>query len=95
MTRRNRRDTVKGFDDVEVEHRHRVARLLRLGSERQPQEEARVWRRHQLLERRTASETASKMASMTAVGDQRLVEKTADDYLRLVEKTRQHEGGSE
>ena len=62
VTRRNYRDTEEDFDDVEVEHRHRVAHLVWLGAEGQPQVEARVGRRHQLLERQTASEAASKTA---------------------------------
>ena len=49
VTRRNHRDKEKDFDDVDVKHRHRAARLVLLEAERQPQVNALVERRHQLL----------------------------------------------
>ena len=94
MTRRNHRDTGEDCDDVEVEHWHRAARLVWLGAKGQPQVEPRVGRRHQLLERQTAIEEASKTASVTALCDQRLVEGTAHDHLRPV-APRQQDGDSE
>ena len=62
VTRRNHRDTAEGYYDVEVEHWYRAARLMWLDAKGQPQVVTRVGRRHQLLERQTASEAASKTA---------------------------------